>query len=318
MFPTKILLATDGSAEAMRAARVAMTLSKKLDSELHVVHVEPIPSALAGPESVAYGVNYWEELRRITERDACEKLDEELERLGGTDEVAGAHAKVGRPDAEIVRLAEELGADLVVVGNRGLGPVRRVLMGSVATSVVRHAHGSVLVARGDGREEDRLGRILLALDGSGEADAAARAAVEISNAIGSELHILFVLSIQENLPYTHSYAGEAWKAALEQAKHDAREFVDHRAKEIEHAGGRVKEAHLALGRPEAEIAKLGEELEADLIVVGSRGLGGLRRVLLGSVSDSVIRHAQGSVLVVREATRETETVARPVEKQGRA
>ena len=62
-------------------------------------------------------------------------------------EVAGAHARVGRPDAEIVGLAQELGAGLIVLGSRGLGRLRRALMGSVSNSVIRHAHCPVLVVR---------------------------------------------------------------------------------------------------------------------------------------------------------------------------
>jgi nucleotide-binding universal stress UspA family protein len=87
---------------------------------------------------------------------------------------------------------------------------------------------------------------------------------------------------------------------LERAKHRAREFVDKQAKRIEANGGKVKDAHLAFGRPDEKIVKLSEELKAGLIVVGSRGLSGVRRALLGSVSDSVVRHAHCPVLVVRE------------------
>jgi nucleotide-binding universal stress UspA family protein len=65
--------------------------------------------------------------------------------VGG--EVTGTHAAIGRPDAEIVRHAEELAAGLIVLGSRGLGPLRRAAMGSVSDSVVRHAHGPVLVVR---------------------------------------------------------------------------------------------------------------------------------------------------------------------------
>ncbi len=64
--------------------------------------------------------------------------------------VAQAHLRMGKPAAEIVALAEELGVGLVVVGSRGLGGVRRALMGSVSDSVVRHAHCPVLVVRKEG------------------------------------------------------------------------------------------------------------------------------------------------------------------------
>jgi len=62
-------------------------------------------------------------------------------------EVEGSHLKVGRPDAEIVALAEEIGAGLIVMGARGVGGIRRALTGSVSDSVVRHAHCPVLVVR---------------------------------------------------------------------------------------------------------------------------------------------------------------------------
>jgi nucleotide-binding universal stress UspA family protein len=68
---------------------------------------------------------------------------------------------------------------------------------------------------------------------------------------------------------------------------------------MEAEGAEVKDAHLALGEPDHEIVKLGEELDAAIIVIGSRGLGGMRRALMGSVSDSVVRHAHCPVLVIR-------------------
>ena len=297
-----VLLATDGSLESTRAARMAAELSKNLGSELHVVYVEPLPNPYAVPETLTYDPEYRDKIRKIAEREAREKLDEKVEKIrevGG--EVAEAHARIGRPDVEIVGLAEELEAGLVVLGSRGLGSLKRAMMGSISDSVVRHAHGPVLVVRGNRRERDYLpGRILLATDGSEEAASATRAAVEIANATGSELHIIFALFTDETLPYPHPYARERWEASVERAKHDARDFVDEQAKRIEAEGGTVKEAHLAFGTPDQEIVKLGEELDTGLIVVGSRGLGGIRRALMGSVSGSVVRHAHGPVLVVRK------------------
>ncbi|MDQ4000928.1 MAG: universal stress protein, partial [Actinomycetota bacterium] len=221
-------------------------------------------------------------------------------------EVSGAHVRVGLPDAEIVELAEQLGAGLVVLGSRGLGPLKRALMGSVSDSVVRHAHGSVLVVRGNGRERDYLpGRILLALDGSREAAAASRTAVEIANATGSELHVVHA-RIPPDYPIFYEGYDEGVDVrayAQEKSEEHARRgqgLLDEQVRKIKAAGGSVAQAHLRVGKPDVEIAALAEEIGAGLIVVGSRGLGTMRRVLMGSVSSSVVRHAHCPVLVVRK------------------
>jgi nucleotide-binding universal stress UspA family protein len=146
IFPTKILLATDGSEEARLAARTAVDLARKTDSELHVVNV-----GLQDYGYPIYAVPEYESARRIQEnleQELRKLLDAEVEQVkaaGGT--VVGAHFGVGRPDAEIVKLAEEIGAGLIVMGSRGRGGIRRAVMGSVSDSVVRHAHCPVLVVR---------------------------------------------------------------------------------------------------------------------------------------------------------------------------
>jgi nucleotide-binding universal stress UspA family protein len=302
MFPTKVLVAVDGSAESARAARMAVTLSNSLDSELQVVHVGLIPSAPL--ESAILGPGFQGRMRERVERSARERLEEQVREIGEAGgRIAEAHARVGRPDAEIVHLAEELGAGLLVVGSRGFGAFKRALMGSVSSSVVRHARGSVLVVRGDGRGEREYlpGRILLAFDGSKEAVAARAAAVEIAGGTGSELHILYVLQTQQYMPYQGPEVREGWRASLERAKRYARSFVNEQAERIEAEGGKVAGAHAAFGKPDDEMVKLSEELDAGLIVMGSRGLGGVRRALMGSVSDSVVRHAHRPVMVARRA-----------------
>jgi nucleotide-binding universal stress UspA family protein/ketosteroid isomerase-like protein len=170
-------------------------------------------------------------------------------------------------------------------------------VGSVANGVVRHSHTSVLVVRGEGSDDNdrKPGRILLALDGSSHAFATTRAAVEIADGTGSELHVLNVLQT----PYPGPGVWETGEENLERTRRTVREFVDGQVERIE-ARTKAAEVHVAYGRPDAEIIRLGEELDAGLVAVGSRGLGGLRRALLGSVSDSVVRHAHCSVLVVRE------------------
>jgi nucleotide-binding universal stress UspA family protein len=154
LFPTRGLLATDGSPEAERAARVAAELSGETGSELHVVHARPVPGAYAFSEAAAYAPEVdFDRLHEIAEREAQRVLEEQAAKVSeGGAQVAGTHARIGRPDEQVVRLGEELGVGLIVIGSRGLGGVRRSLMGSVSDSVVRHAHCPVLVVRQEGPE----------------------------------------------------------------------------------------------------------------------------------------------------------------------
>jgi len=149
IFPTTILLATDGSKEAQLAFASAADLSEKTGSELHVVYVGHIPLvAYESPGATTLDPDLLGRMQEGAEQEARTMLEELVQRVGKTGgEVAGVHARLGRPDAQIVGVADELGAGLIVLGSRGLGPLRRALMGSVSDSVVSHAHCPVLVVR---------------------------------------------------------------------------------------------------------------------------------------------------------------------------
>jgi nucleotide-binding universal stress UspA family protein len=148
IFPTKILVATDGSREAKLAFASAADLSQKTASELHVVYVGHMPLvSYESPGATTLDPDLHRRIQDGAEQEARTKLDEQMQRVGESGEIAEVHARLGRPDAEIVGLADELGAGLIVLGSRGLGPLRRALMGSISDSVVRHAHCPVLVVR---------------------------------------------------------------------------------------------------------------------------------------------------------------------------
>jgi nucleotide-binding universal stress UspA family protein len=149
IFPTKILLATDGSREAKLAFASAADLSEKTGSELHIVYVGHMPLvSYESPGATTLDSDLLGRMQEGAEQEARTMLEELVQREGQTGgEVAGVHARLGRPDAEIVGVADELGAGLIVLGSRGLGTLRRALMGSVSDSVIRHAHCPVLVVR---------------------------------------------------------------------------------------------------------------------------------------------------------------------------
>lgn len=141
-FPTKIVLATDGSDDSVRAAELAVELSRKTGSELHVVHV--------GMEYFLFAHDYispsqYEQLKQERQKVIDDQV-KSIEKAGG--EAAGTHLRMGRRvDEEVVNLAEELDAGLIIVGSRGQGRMARSLLGSASDSIVRHAHCPVLVVR---------------------------------------------------------------------------------------------------------------------------------------------------------------------------
>ncbi len=152
IFPTKILLATDGSEEATLAAQTAVDIADKTNSELHVVHVGGLDYGYPSydPSYAVPDYVYMQQIQENLEQEARKALDAEVERVkaaGGR--VVEAHLSMGSPDAEIVKLADDIGAGLIVIGSRGLGGIRRALIGSVSDSVVRHAHCPVLVVRAE-------------------------------------------------------------------------------------------------------------------------------------------------------------------------
>lgn len=158
IFPTKILLASDGSETGTHAMEVAVEFCEQTGSELHLVYVgeDAYSATLVYPEAAdpewveREGPVLTGQLQQQFEQMSRRVLDTQAEKVreaGGT--IAQAHLRMGKAPTEIVDLAEELGAGVVVLGSRGLGGIRRALMGSVSDSVVRHAHCPVLVVRKD-------------------------------------------------------------------------------------------------------------------------------------------------------------------------
>ena len=151
IFPTRILLATDGCEESELAALKAVELSQSTDSELHVVHVGLVPSFLMShPEILSYDRKLYERIEEGS-RELLRKLSWRVKVAGGT--VAGTHLRMGEVDLEIVGLAKELEAGLIVMGCRGHRGIRRVIEGSTSDAVIRHAPCPVLVVRSHERAE---------------------------------------------------------------------------------------------------------------------------------------------------------------------
>jgi nucleotide-binding universal stress UspA family protein len=135
-------------------------------------------------------------------------------------------------------------------------------------------------------------RILLATDGLEDAARATEAAWDLASRGGAELHVIHVW---------HDVLGFAHDFVKGELKRQGQEVLDGQVEKLRSAGGEVAKAHLRGGRTSNEVLALGGELGAGLLVVGSRGLGTVQRILMGSQSEEIVHHAQVPVLVLRSA-----------------
>lgn len=291
-FPTKILVAADGSKDALLAAQAAIDLSVRTGAELHVVHAwqDLRPGALPAMAMDEYSQAYeqWK-------REAGELLDEEAERLrsaGAT--VAGAHLREGRPAEEITKLAEELNVGLVIVGSRGLGAMKRLVMGSVSEGVVHLATCPTLVVRG-GERAWPPSRLVVGDDASEEARRAGELAMGIGKLFDARALLVRVypqVTVFKARRIVHTRAS---KELLKEGKRS----LEKRAAELESVLGVRPQVRVVSGDAAAVIQGAAEEgREPTLVAVGRRGLGAVRHLTLGSVSSGVLRAVSGTVLIV--------------------
>ena len=152
-FPTRILLAIDDSEEAALAAQKAVALANGTDSELHVVHVGQLPNRfMEDPDILGFNRKLYDEIERES-LEVLWNLTWQVKATGGI--VAGAHLRMGVVAEEVVDLAKDLEADLILMGSRAHGGVRRAIEGSISDFVVRHAHCPVMIVRTRKGEEHR-------------------------------------------------------------------------------------------------------------------------------------------------------------------
>jgi nucleotide-binding universal stress UspA family protein len=270
-FPTKMLLATDGSENTTQATQAAVNIVRRRGSEIHLTHVwhdVHTPHAHAFVKS---------ELRRQG-REILDKEVKRIEEQGGT--VTQSHLREGRTFEEVIKLGDELKADLLLVGSRGHRGLRRMLVGSHSEDIVHHAHRPVLVVR---RGEDVWppARIVVGDDFSEDARKAAELAANLGKLFGARMLLLHAVP---RLPQASS---EPLEAKLEDRVGELENILQQRPQTKIVAGDSAEVL--------IETAQEGEE--PTLVAVGSRGLGLVGRLRLGSVSTKVIRAGLGAVLV---------------------
>jgi len=289
----RVLLATDGSKDARAAAAYLKELPLPPATTVRIVVAVTLPGfSLEEPAIREFKRSVLEEARGLADEARAVLVRRELS--VETDVV------VGDPRAEIVRLADEWRADLIVLGARGLGRIKRLLLGSVSLAVARHASCPVLVVKGRPR---KLASVLVAMDGSEDSFRAARFLQSLVLPRRTKVRLL---SVVEPLRYPTTAPGAVRGQLLRMIKEVEAERRGELDKVLERAAAQLDDKLTRVtrstptGAPADEIIAAANDYDTDLVIVGARGRGGMARLLLGSVSEKVLRDARGPVLIVKE------------------
>ena len=298
-----ILLPLDGSPFGEAAAPVALKLARAASGSVHlalahrpIVPLGPVAEAAAAPPSL-------DEDLRTRERAYLEARVAVLTRKGGP-EITHAHLD-GPPGQAVVAEANRIGADLIVMAAHGRGALGRLWLGSVADHVIRHAAMPVLLVRPEtgeaaAAEATPLRRILVPLDLSAESEAVLETVAEIAILAEAGVTLLHIVEpffdlVDPAAPYPLAVDSRITEGRLNEAERR----LERAAGRLRDAGIRVETRILESTSAAGGILEALERDEADLVAMTTHGEGGVRRLVLGSVTDKVIRGSRKPVLAMR-------------------
>ncbi|MDC8447694.1 MAG: universal stress protein [Nitrospira sp.] len=284
----KILAATDGSKHGKWVIEWLAEIPFTVQPVVRVLHVVDTASVRAPfmiqPVAVGTARYIQSEMKRL--EAAAKSTKKESERLMSTLGLSGTVTiDRGGVATTIIKHAQR-GVRLLSIGCRGLDALDRFMLGSVSNHAIRYAPCSVLVVKEGPRP---IKHVVLGIDGSAASDKAVKFLMRyVDPTPDGPGHEPVMVTVTHAVPYfKYPEVKEAGKA-----------LVQRYGAKLAKSGFQICEA-LRLGKPADEILKVAKQDKADLIVTGAKGLGAIRRVLLGSVSARVVQHAYCGVLVVR-------------------
>lgn len=293
----RVLVPLDGSLLAEQALPTAVSIARKRGATLHLLLVnEGRPGV--GLEGWPWAIS--------TARTHGDYIREKAKHLGAEANIAVDHTIAeGRVADEICRHAREQQAALIIIATRAHTGVARILGGSVADAVVRHAHVPVLLlpAAPPGRHirprSHRIDRILIALDGSDESTAALEAAIGLADPGVTELDVVEVVPPVSLPPFdVVRRVTRIDRAATQEAVDKASgQLADLAARVAERSGCDVYSHVVAADDVARGILRIAHGFNASIVAMGTRGRGA-SRLFMGSVAERIIRDGRYPMLMV--------------------
>jgi nucleotide-binding universal stress UspA family protein len=303
----RILCPTDFSDFAERALRRAASLARWFGAKVTVLHaIQPVPWIAPGAGWAA-GIVVPQDLLRPVREDVAKRLEEFVAPFGGEGVTVETRLDEGDAARQIEAVAEALPADLVVMGTHGRGGFERLVLGSVAEKVLRRAPCPVLTVG----PQDAISpssplfqRILCAADLGEGSQGVLHTALSVA---AESLARITLLHVVDRLPGMGAGGPDAPARALRPAAELAAlqsRLMDEAKEQLIEAARPARDfsevsERVEMGKAWQEILRVAEDIEADLIVMGSRSQTSLGRLFLGSTANQVVRQARCPVLVVR-------------------
>jgi nucleotide-binding universal stress UspA family protein len=287
----RILYATDGTRPALEGERLITSLFDREAGNVHVFSVTPEAALLNSLET-----RYDMERLDLPPLNSEQVAERSADHLSGEGFIVSSSCTRGNPAQEILRVLEGDRYDLVVLGASHTSWVGNVLLGSVSTHVLHHSPCPVVVTH---RAPTGSGRILLGIDGSAESHQTTAVAARVLDRNKCSFTVACVVPqpwISAVHPPVSPFAGYSdYQRMAEQQMARAWQLVESAQMELGGAGFKTEGAVLS-GSAGPQLLKEAENISADLVVVGARGLGPVKRTILGSVSDQVVRHAPATLV----------------------
>src|SRR5215208_6957781 len=318
---TVVLAPVDGSTRALHAVPWAEKLAGPDGTVVLLRVVPPQPDYAESLFSLVGAEDRVQEIQDTWARTAKADMDEAEALLSGSGVTVEQMVAEGEPDEEIVAAAARRGVQMIAMASHGRGAVGRAIFGSVADRVARTAPVPVLILRTPDEDVDPsvvVSRIVVPLDGSEIAARALPVASEVAKQLGAPVHIVRAVDAATALPMASGVFGAApavdpevadqiWQEAEAEARSTVTTAVSRlRAEGVDASGAIVN------GSPFFAISEATQP--GDLLILTSHGRGGVRRWLLGSVAEKLVREANAPVILVPAVERGEESGSREVEE----
>jgi nucleotide-binding universal stress UspA family protein len=299
-----MLVPLDGSKTAESALPYARALAERLDADVELLVVVDL-GGISGSVSA-------DEVAKLNDVQASRKPDEYLTKVAKTFPQARARFRVERGTAASI-IIDEAAADkdtLIIMASHGRSGIHRWLLGSVAEKVLRGTSNPLLLIRASEKApaegQATLRSIVVPLDGSKLGELALAPALELARFLGTEV----VLVRAYEFPATAYYRADdfpsgaaafipSYAELVEEMSREAREYLDVKVKEISAREPVRVRAEIIEGPAAERIIDLARNAAGSLIAMSTHGRSGLKRWILGSVTEKVARHAESPVLIIR-------------------